>query len=273
MRPPGIVQANEITYDEDGMLGRECPNEECQPKYFKMSTSIPDKVSKKGIDFCQIDVTCPYCGTVDNMQQFHTKSQIKWIKSMIYRDVAKTVQDMLETTFKPTHQTPRGMFSISLTYRSGPLPSVRHYVEEKLRRSVVCDNCSHNYAVYGISFHCPLCSEGNLIQHLKRSAEVIRVLVEESERIGQERGLEVGQQMIGNALEDVVGLFEAFLKHVYQYEVKRKLSKEEAKAKTKKVVTTFQRLEGAEALFSRDLGFKLFAECNEKDKSFLQEQF
>lgn len=256
--------------DEDGMHGRECPNEECQPKYFKMSTSIPDEVSKKGIDFSQIDVTCPYCGTVDNMQHFRTKSQIEWIESMMFRDVEKTVQDMLSATFKPT---PRGMFSITLTYKPGPLPSVRHYVEEKLRRSVVCDNCGYTYAVYGISFHCPLCGEGNLIQHLKRSAEVIRVLVEESERIGQERGQEVGQQMIGNALEDVVGLFEAFLKHIYQYEVKHKLSKEEAEAKIKKIGTAFQRIEGAETLFSKDLGFELFAECNEKDKSFLQEQF
>ena len=259
--------------DEDGMLGRECPNDECQPKYFKMSTSIPDEISKKRVEFSQIDVTCPYCGSLDNMQHFHTKSQIEWIESMMFRDVVKTVQDMLRTTFRPSHSTPRGMFSVSLTYKPGLLPSVRHYVEEKLRRNVVCDKCGYTYAVYGISFHCPLCGEGNLIQHLKRSAEVIRVLVEESERLGQERGLEVGQQMIGNALEDVVGLFEAFLKHVYQYEVKHKFAKEEAEAKIKKVGTTFQRLEGAETLLSKDLAFELFAECNEKDKSFLQDQF
>jgi hypothetical protein len=259
--------------DEDGMLGRECPNEECQPKYFKMSTSIPDEISKKGVEFSQIDVTCPYCGTIDNMQHFHTKSQIKWIKSIIFRDVTKTVQDMMGNVFKPVRPTPGGMFSISMTFKPGPLPSVRHYVEEKLRRNVACDKCGYTYAVYGISFHCPLCGEGNLLQHLKRSAEVIKVLVDESERIGKEKGQEVGQQMVGNALEDVVGLFEAFLKHVYQYEVKRKFSKEEADAKIKKIGTTLQRLEGAETLFSKDLGFELFAECDEQDKSFLQDQF
>jgi hypothetical protein len=259
--------------DEDGMIGRECPNEECQPKYFKMSTSIPDETSKKGKGFSQIDVTCPYCGTVGNMQHFHTKSQTEWIESMIFRDAAKAVQDMLGNVFKPVRSTPRGMFSVSLTFKPGALPSVRHYVEEQLRRSVACDKCGYSYSVYGISFHCPLCGEGNLIQHLKRSAETIRVLVEESGRIGQERGLEAGQQMVGNALEDMVGLFEAFLKQVYQYELKRKYSKEEAEAKTKNVGTAFQRLEGAEALFSKELGFGLFAECNEKDKSFLQDQF
>lgn len=28
--------------DEDGLLGRECPNDECATKYFKVSTEIPD---------------------------------------------------------------------------------------------------------------------------------------------------------------------------------------------------------------------------------------
>jgi hypothetical protein len=37
--------------------------------------------------------------------------------------------------------------------------------------------------------------------------------------------------------------------------------------------TAFQRIEGAETLFLKDLGFELFAECNEKGKSFLQDQF
>jgi len=259
--------------DEDGMIGRECPNEDCQPKYFKMSMTIPDEISKKIEDFSQIDLTCPYCGMVDNMQHYHTKSQIEWIKSMMFRDVAKTFQNMLKSSFKPMPRTSKGMFSISITYKPGHLPSVRHYVEEKLKQTVVCDDCGYNYAVYGISFHCPLCGNGNLIQHLNRSANIIRVLLEEHERVSQERGQEVGQQMVGNALEDVVGLFEAFLKHIYQYEIKRRFSKEDAEAKIMKIRVNFQRLEGAEALLSKDLGFTLFAECDQEDRNFLQEQF
>lgn len=259
--------------DEDGMIGRECPNEDCQPKYFKMSMIILDEISKKIEDFSQMDVTCPYCGLVDNMQHYHTKSQIEWIKSMMFRDVAKTFQNMLKNSSKPMPSTSTGVFSISITYRPGHLPSVRHYVEKKLKRTVVCDNCSYNYSVYGISFHCPLCGKGNLIQHLNRSSDIIRVLLEEHEKISQERGQEVGQQMVGNALEDVVGLFEAFLKHIYQYEIKRRFTKEEAEAKITKIRVNFQRLDGAEVLFFKDLGFTLFAECNQEDRIFLQEQF
>jgi predicted RNA-binding Zn-ribbon protein involved in translation (DUF1610 family) len=259
--------------DEDGMIGRECPNEECQPKYFKMSTTIPDETSKRIKDFSQIIVTCPYCGTMDNMQNYYTKSQMEWIKSMILRDAVKSIQDTLKSAFKPTRPTTKGMFSISFTYKPGSLPSVRHYVEQNLKRSVACDSCGYNYAVYGISFHCPLCGKGNLIQHLNRSAETIRVLIEESERIGKERGQEVRDQMVGNALEDVITLFETFLKHIYQYEMRCRLRREEAEAKIKKVGTTFQRLEGAEKLFSKDLGFELFGKCDQKDRAFLQDQF
>lgn len=255
--------------DEDDMIGRECPNEDCQPKYFKMSGTIPDEISKKIEDFAQIDVTCPYCGTVDNMQHYHTKNQIEWFRSMMLRYVAKTLQNRLESSFKSMSRTSKGM----ITYKPGHLPSVRHYVEEKLKKTVVCDDCGFSYAVYGISFCCPLCGEGNLIQHLNRSANIIRALLEEHKRISQERGQEVGHQMVGNALEDVVGLFEAFLKYIYQYEIKRRFSKEEAEAKILKIRANFQRLEAAKDLFSKDLGFTLFSECDQEDETFLQEQF
>lgn len=259
--------------DGDGMVGRECPNTWCQPRYFKMSMKIPDGKAEMIEDISQIDVTCPYCGTVANMQNYHTRSQLEWVKSMIIKDVTKTIQNTLENSFKPIHSASSGMFSVNISYKPDPLPSVRHYIEEKLKRTVTCDNCGYNYAVYGISFHCPLCGEGNLTQHLNRSAEIIKIMIEEAGRIGEERGQEIEQQMIGNALEDVVGLFEAFLKHIYQYKVRNQYSKEEAEIKIRKIHVNFQRLDGATALFHKDLDFELFAKCNQKDIAFLQEQF
>jgi hypothetical protein len=272
--PDGIDRFNvPMKTDEEGMIGRECPNIECQPKYFKMSLTLPDQISEKIEDFSQIDVTCPYCGTIDNMQHFHTESQIEWIESMIFRDIAITFDNILKSSLKQIPPTPKGMFSISITCKPGHLPSVRHYVEEKLKRRVVCDDCGYNYAIYGMSFHCPLCGKGNLLQHLNRSADTIKVLLEEHERISQERGPEVGYHIVGNALEDVIGLFEGFLKYIYQYEIKRRLSTEEAASKIARIRANFQRLEGAEALFSQDLDVALFAECPQKDRTFLQEQF
>ncbi len=259
--------------DEDGMMGRECPNEDCQPKYFKMSSTIPDIIQKKIGNFSQMDVTCPYCGVVENMQRFHTEAQIEWIKSMIFKDVAKTLQGVFGNTFKTTSKVSKGMFSLDIKYKPGTLPNVRYYVEEKLKQIVICDECNYRYAVYGISFHCPLCGKGNIHQHLNRSYNIIRVLIDESERIGNEKGLDIGQQMLGNALEDIVSLFEAFLKYIYRYSVKRSFIGNEAESKISKIGINFQRLEKAENLCREDLKLNLFELININDKRFIQEQF
>lgn len=33
--------------DEEGMIGRECPQEDCQPKYFKISSTIKDPTQEQ----------------------------------------------------------------------------------------------------------------------------------------------------------------------------------------------------------------------------------
>ena len=257
------------------MIGRECPADDCQPKYFKISMTVPDELTEKIDDFSQIDITCPYCGSVDNMQHYITEELllIEWVKSMMFMDVVKTFQNMVKDAFKPSRKSPKSIFSVSFSFKPGSLPSVRHYVEEKLKQKAECDTCGYKYAVYGISFHCPLCGKGNLTHHLQRGVNIIQVLIEESERISNERGEVVGNQMIGNALEDVVSLFETFLKHIYQYEAKKKLPKDKSKVKMKKVRNSFQRIEGAQKLWKDDIGFDLYTDMHPKDKIFLEDQY
>jgi len=264
--PEGYEQFNiPLKPDEDGMIGRECPIEDCQPKYFKIMTTVPNAMSEKMQNFSQLDITCPYCGYAANMQLFHTESQIEWIKSMIFRDAARTVQNIFKKSFRTSPSSTKGIFSITLKFKPGPLPSVRHYVEQKLKTTVTCDHCGFQYAVYGISFHCPLCAGGNLTQHLSRSADIIRVLLEEHERISIEKGEEVGRQMLGNALEDVVSLFEAFLKQIYHYELKRRFPPDKAETKIKKIRNSFQRLDRARDLFVQDIGYDIFTQTNSED--------
>lgn len=247
-----------IKPDEDGLLGRECSNEDCETKYFKISLEVDDAYGKEIEDFSQLELTCPYCGNADNMQHLHTTEQIEWIKSMMIRGIQKTFQNMMARSF-PKRPKPRGgMFSISMEFKPGTLPSVRHYAEERLKQEVVCDRCRFRYAIYGVSFHCPLCGAGNILQHLERSAETIRILISESARIGSEHGQEVAQAMLGNALEDVVGLFEGFLKYAYQYAIRKSNSKEDADKLIQKIRTNFQRLFGAEEIFRRDLSIEIF---------------
>lgn len=259
--------------DKDGLLGRECPDTACEPKYFKISLEAPDDMADKLEEFSQCNLTCPYCATVDNFQNYHTQAQIEWIESMFVRDVASALDDVLREAFRPVAQPARGLFSFNITYKAGPLPSVRHHVEEQLKRVVVCDSCGSAYAVYGMSMHCPFCGEGNILQHLDRSAGIIKSLVEEHSRISEERGLDVGNHLLGNALEDVVSLFEGFLKYIYKFEVKQRHAVDEAEVKVKRIRVNFQRLKGAEDFFRHDLEIELFARFDHAERVFLQEQF
>lgn len=259
--------------DEDGLIGRECSNEDCDTKYFKMSMAIPDSMTELIEDLSQYELTCPYCGTADNMQRLHTTDQVEWIKSMMIRGVHKTFGNMLERTIGSLPKSNGGMFSISLEVKKGSLPSVRYYAEEKLKREVLCDKCEFKYAIYGVSFHCPLCKSGNILQHLERSVETIKILVAESTRIEQERGPQVREAMLGNALEDVIGLFEGFLKHGYRYAIRKKYGKEDADKLIRKIRVNFQRLAGAEEFFRRDLSIECFQNLTAAERASLEIAF
>ncbi len=262
-----------IEPDEDGLVGRECSNADCETKYFKISMTIPDEIAESIEDFSQLELTCPYCGTVDNMQHLHTTEQVEWIKSMLIRGMHKTIGDMLERSFPPGRRHSGGMISISIEAKKGTLPSVRHYVEEQLKQEVTCDKCSFRYAIYGISFHCPLCGKGNILQHLERSVETIKILITEAERIGKEHGPKVETAMLGNALEDVVGLFEGFLKYGYRYAARKRHTSGDAERLVKKIKTNFQRLSGAEEFFRRDFSIECFHAISSKDREALEQAF
>jgi predicted RNA-binding Zn-ribbon protein involved in translation (DUF1610 family) len=262
-----------IRPDADGLLGRECSNAECETKYFKISTEVDDAYGKNVENFSQLDLTCPYCGQADNMQHLHTTDQVEWIKSMMIRGIHKSFQNIMSRSF-PSRSKPRGgMFSVSMEFKRGSLPSVRHYAEERLKQEVVCDHCKFRYAIYGVSFHCPLCGKGNILQHLERSSETIRILVNESERIGTEHGPHVAEAILGNALEDVVGLFEGFLKYAYRYAIRKAKNKDDADKLIQKIRTNFQRLSGAEEIFRRDLSIECFQRLDAKELDALDLTF
>jgi predicted RNA-binding Zn-ribbon protein involved in translation (DUF1610 family) len=261
-----------LSADEDGFFGRECPNDDCDTKYFKIGSKIPDGAPETAESISQAELTCPYCGTVENIQRFFTEAQVEWLKSMLFRDVHKAFGDMLERAIGP--QKPSGGFiSVSMKLKRGALPSVRHYVEEKLKEEVSCDKCGFEYAVYGVSFHCPLCGKGSLAQHLRNSAATIRVLAEESNRIADEHGRAVADRLLGNAIEDVVSLFEGFMKHLYRYAVRKKQPKPEADRSIQKIRTNFQRLSGAEEFFRNDLGIEIFSGTDSKNREALESTF
>lgn len=263
--------------DEDGMIGRECPDKECQPRYFKIFVPESEKEKNEKIEkeeseeLSQSEIICPYCGRRGNMQEFHTKEQIEWIKSMIERDLFRSIQDTFKKALKPSRSR-TGSF-LNIEFKPGRLPSVRHYIEEKLKREVACNKCGQKYAIYGIALHCPFCGGGHIIIHYERSKQIILSLLDSGDVILEKGGKEAFHHHLGNCLEDVVSLFEGFHKSLYSKAIRDRGSREEAKEKISKMKTNFQRLSGAEKFFRKDLSIEIFAPLTDSEREFLEELF
>jgi len=195
------------------------------------------------------------------------------VEAMVMRDAQKGVARELKKAFGPLNRTRGGLIDIKVEIEAPSLPEVRKYVEEKIRQRSTCDNCGFHYAVYGISYHCPLCGKGTIRAHLRESFQTVKVLASEAERIGRELGAPAERLMLGNAYEDVVSFFEGFLKRIYGYSVERKYGPEKGSELFGKVRTNFQRLDGAKEFFRRDLQFHLFDDVEDHDLSLLQVVF
>jgi len=153
--------------DKEGMIGQECPQTYCEPKYFKISMNdLPDRV---GSDLSNIQLFCPYCGTKAHMQTYRTKAQTDYAISLAHRRIVGEINNMFRGMIKDFNlSSPRGgWISLRLDYKPAILPMITKYIEKDLKRIVQCDDCGGGYAVYGVSNYCPWCGEGNLDVHFE----------------------------------------------------------------------------------------------------------
>ena len=80
-----------IRADESGFTGRECPQPDCEG-YFKIELGT-------GLKGEGLPCHCPYCGHVSGHDQFWTKEQIEYAKSVAMRKIA----DALHKDLKKNH--------------------------------------------------------------------------------------------------------------------------------------------------------------------------
>jgi hypothetical protein len=186
-----------ISRDEQGYLGRECPEPECEG-YFKI---VPG-TGLQGVDEC----VCPYCGHKGNQNKFFTKDQIEYAKSIAFRKITDAVvKDLKNLEFE---HKPKGPFGIglSLKVKPGQPRPIYWYREKELETQIVCSNCTLKYAVYGVFGFCPDCGQHNSLQILQNNLKLAQKMMD----FAKSADTEISEKVVENALEDCISAFDGF---------------------------------------------------------------
>ena len=131
-----------IPVDENRFTGRECPEPGCEG-YFKIEFGT-------GLEGEQIPCHCPYCGHSAGQDQFMTKEQIEYVRSVAMREFTDAIlKDLKKLEFD---HKPEGAFGIGISMKVSPGPQlpIHYYREKQLETEVVCTNCTLHTTILGI---------------------------------------------------------------------------------------------------------------------------
>ena len=228
----------DIPRDEKGYTGRECP--ECE-KYFKITLGT-------GLTGTGLPCHCPYCGHSAPQDQFFTKAQVEYAKSVVLNKVTGAVlKDLKALEF---NHRPSGMFGIGISMKVEGRPQpIRHYSEHDLEEEVLCDNCTLKYTVYGSFGYCPDCGMHNSFQILEKNIRVADKLID----LAKDLEPELRSQLVSDSLENGVSAFDGFGRETCQ------VFSGKANDPTKAKAISFQNLTGAQKNVQKHFGIDLTA--------------
>ena len=186
-----------IPTDNDGFIGRECPQTECEG-YFKIEPGT-------GLQGNSLPCHCPYCGHTDDHSNFRTKEQFKYAKSVAKRKIVTALHKDLKR-FEFDYKPKDFGIGVSMKVKPGRPTPIYTYREKHLETDVICANCTLRYSVYGIFAFCPDCGQHNSLQILCKNLDLVEKILDLS--INQEKA--IADKLIENALEDCVSAFDGF---------------------------------------------------------------
>ena len=236
-----------IKPDQDGFTGRECPQTECDG-YFKIEFGT-------GLKGEGLPCHCPYCGHTADHDQFWTKEQLEYAKSVAMRQITDTVRRELK---KMEFDHPaRGSFGIGMSMKlkpGAPVP-LRHYREKRLETEVVCDHCTLRYTIYGVFAYCPDCGAHNSKQILSKNLDLAIKELDLAQQIKED---DLAERLIADSLESAVSAFDGFGREITQ------VHSAKATAPARVADLSFQNLGGVrknlQALFGFDLALGIDAD-------------
>lgn len=188
-----------VPTDQEGFLGRECPQPQCEG-YFKVKPGT-------GLRGENLPCVCPYCGHSGPSDHFWTKQQIEYAQSVALRQISDALQDDLKKL--EFEHKPRGAFGIgiSLKFKPGAPVPIRHYREAALETQITCAGCTLDYAVFGVFAYCPDCSIHNSLQILQKNLDLTGKQLDLAETLTDG---DLRRHLIEDALENCISAFDAF---------------------------------------------------------------
>jgi hypothetical protein len=243
-----------IPGDTEGFFGRTCLS--CK-SFFKLRVDEFKAAPEN-------ELVCAYCGHRASVSDFITADQRERVVSAAKAYAVAKIQDAFGRAFRPATSS-GGMFSISIEYKPGTPPRLHSYVEDQVRRTVICDACSRAAAVYGATSFCPYCGPRNVRVRVRDEIEAQRRALalfdhlpddvrEEAKAVG------VMDTAAADALENVVTLFEQFCRETFESIVANAdviLKKERP--------NVFQSLEDTDRMFQEHAGLKIRAAISADD--------
>ena len=240
LRRLGSSMSISIPADDDGFTGRECPQADCEG-YFKIELGT-------GLKGVGIPCHCPYCDHTAGHDQFWTKAQIEYAKSVAIRKITDAFhKDLKKLEF---NHKPKGAFGIGISMKVSPsrLTPIHKFREKKLETEIVCDSCTLRYAVYGVFAFCPDCGQHNSSQIFDKNLELVEKMLDLAAKADDK---DVSERLIENALEDCISAFDGFGREICRVHAEKAINPIRAEK------ISFQDLRGAQkklsALFDIDL--------------------
>lgn len=198
-----------IPKDEDGRLGRECPNRLCSPGYFKV---MPGTGIVEGQDLAY----CPYCRNEADPSDFTTQEQIRYAKDIALKEVKGGIDAMIKDALglgpSGKKKIGGGFISMEISYAPSHPGHVRWPYEDEVRRDVICPHCTLDQTFFGLATWCSDCGKDIFLTHVAAEIAVIQRMLSDICRREQDLGKRVAAKDLENSLEDSVSIFEAALK-------------------------------------------------------------
>ncbi|MEW5869073.1 MAG: hypothetical protein AB1894_07355 [Chloroflexota bacterium] len=233
-----------IPSDEDGLVGRGCPNPDCLG-YFKIKFGT-------GLKGENLPCHCPYCGHTAGQDHFWTQDQLEYARSIMANEVSQALKADVQEWDRELQRSTRSSFiKLSMEYKGQSHP-IYHYQEKQLETKVTCDVCTLEYAIYGLFAFCPDCGTHNSPQILKKNLELVIKLLALAD---EEHEPELAGLLIVNALETAVSTFDGFGRSYCEAHADQIANPDQARnisfQNLAKARTTFQ------AIFSKDIAQSL----------------